>query len=167
VHRLFRREIGADEEWRFRTRLIERLRFLLPVKDDRLQIPGAAAVLESLRREGFHLAFATGAYRCSALHKLAHANINSFGIPLSSCDKEPDRRRILTDAIRRSGGRQRHTQVVYVGDGPWDRLAARDLGIPFVAVGPGGKADIADYSDLRLATSCIIDAALRGSVGAT
>ena len=101
-----------------------------------LPIPGAPDVFGHLRARGWRLAMATGAWSSSARLKLRAAKIPIDGIPLITSDDAPVRtellRRAMTDGLDR---------VVSVGDGLWDVRAAREVGIPFVGVGTGDRAD--------------------------
>lgn len=99
-------------------------------------IPGAASVLDDLAAAGHVAALATGALERSARAKLAAAEIAVGDRVLVGSDFHPDRARILQEAIRRVGWAGR---AVYVGDATWDVRAARELGLPFLGVDPGGN----------------------------
>jgi phosphoglycolate phosphatase-like HAD superfamily hydrolase len=96
--------------------------------------PGAAPLLAALRAlPGVDVAIATGDWSDTIRFKLSCAGIDVEGLPLVSSSDRFARSEIIAEAVRRSG---RHLgEALYVGDGPWDLKAARQLGIPFVGVG--------------------------------
>jgi phosphoglycolate phosphatase-like HAD superfamily hydrolase len=133
------RTVHPDELAPMRTRFVELLAAALPDDPATLAIPGAAAILRHLRADGHGVAIATGGWEASARLKLARAAIPTDGIPLVACDVHSAREAIMTEAIARAGGRERHARVVYVGDAPWDVRATRGLGLPLVGVDHAGS----------------------------
>jgi beta-phosphoglucomutase-like phosphatase (HAD superfamily) len=98
-----------------------------------LEIPGALRYLRSLQhREEACVAYATGAWRASALLKLTSAGFPTQGIPLASSDDFSKRKRIMLHALAQLGNVD---TVTYYGDGIWDQRAAAELGWGFVPVG--------------------------------
>ncbi len=101
--------------------------------------PGARALLERMRDEGLTLVIATSASSTSAdaiLHQaeldgLVHAATSSSDANRSKPD--PD---IIRAALRRSG--LRPTQVIMIGDTPYDIESAARAGVPAVALRCGG-----------------------------
>ncbi len=133
-------------------------------------IPGALALLEHLaRRPGWIVAVATGGWMATARAKLEAAGVDPAWISGSAfADDSPSRPRIIETAIGRSD--RRPERAVYVGDAVWDVRAAARLGIGFVGVGSGTRAQrlrdagadpvLADFSALDAAVAALA-AALR------
>src|SRR5512142_1642103 len=123
-----------------RTRYLDLLGFELAYDPPRHQVPGAAAAIDELIRGGYGIAFATGCWKSAAAIKLARAGIDIAGLPLATCDDNIDRLEILRLARERVRATRPFEPAVYVGDGPWDLAAARELGISFVGVVCDGSA---------------------------
>jgi len=111
-----------------------RARFLaLLAEESYAEVPGAAALLRALRgRRDIALAIATGAWRQSALLKLARARVPVDGLPMATADDAVSREEILRIAARRAGGP--FDRTTSVGDAVWDVAAARVLGARFVGI---------------------------------
>jgi beta-phosphoglucomutase-like phosphatase (HAD superfamily) len=146
THEFLRRKWSRDpvesEISRHRTEFIEALRARITALDE---IRGAKAFIEFLRKRGWEIALATGAWSESALLKLNAAGFPPT-LPLSCCDEWPSREEIVLGAI---AGRQ-YDRIVVFGDGWWDVRAARNLKLPFIGVGgsaQGAAESIADFSD--------------------
>lgn len=104
------------------------------------EIAGARAMLERLGRcGGVRVAIATGGWADSARLKLRLAGIESRNFPFASADDAPERESILALAIDRAAkaldGAPR--LVTYVGDAPWDVVAARRARVSFLGVARG------------------------------
>lgn len=99
-------------------------------------IPGARHVFASLRRAGWRVAMATGAWRPSAIVKLTGAEIPHEGIPLATSSEHRARTDIITRAVAEVDG-EGSSEVVYIGDGVWDGRAASALGYGFIGIGTG------------------------------
>ena len=108
-------------------------------------MPGAATLLSELRAGGeWDVAIATGAWRASALFKLAHGGIDIAGVPAAFAEDGEGREEIVRAAWRRAqsaAGGQPYGRVVSVGDAIWDVRTARALGLPFVGVAVNGPAE--------------------------
>lgn len=97
-------------------------------------IAGAPEMLRELQAQASHqLAIATGCWTPSARFKLQQAGFDTAGIPFASCSDAPRRTDIIRLAANRAGRDVK--EAVYVGDGPWDFKATRELGIPFIGIG--------------------------------
>jgi len=100
-------------------------------------IAGARALLEVLRRHAA-VALATGCVEASARAKLAAAGLDG----LFPCGGFSQREQARSDILRRAiasaeahyGTRFAPTDVVYIGDGVWDVVAAREIGVGFVGI---------------------------------
>ena len=106
-------------------------------------IAGAGALFPHLRRAGWHVALATGAWRASAAMKLRAAGVNVTDCPMACADDANSREEIVRRArhlAETQAGIAFH-RVVSVGDAPWDVRTARSLGLPFVGIATGVRAD--------------------------
>jgi phosphoglycolate phosphatase-like HAD superfamily hydrolase len=103
-----------------------------------LEVPGAGGLLSMLRcHPTWCAAIATGGWAQPAKLKLRLAGVDVDHIPFASSDDTMAREDIIKCAIQRAEqhyGRNDFTNIVYVGDGSWDVVAARKLRIRFVGV---------------------------------
>jgi phosphoglycolate phosphatase-like HAD superfamily hydrolase len=91
---------------------------------------------------GFRVALATGAWEASARLKLRTAGLEIDGLPLATSNDHPSREEIVRRAIARAeAGNGPFESIVSVGDGIWDLRTARALGIGFVGIGSGERAE--------------------------
>jgi len=130
-------------------------------------VTGASLLLSRLARSAKHcVALATGAWSDSARLKMASADLCYDDYPASSSDDALDRESIIRLSMQRAAERYgRSDSTVYVGDGIWDALACRRLGIPFIGVATDGWAArlaaeaavrvFADFSDTDLFLSTL------------
>jgi len=105
-------------------------------------MPGAAPLLDRLRREGWHVAIATGGWGRIARLKLRAADL-PVDLLLASSDDSQDRVAVFELAKRRADVTYRgvHQRVVIIGDGIWDVYVAAHLGWAFLGVGCGERGD--------------------------
>ena len=102
------------------------------------EIPGAKEFVTRLVASDQHyVAYATGAWRTSAVLKLESAGFPVEGIRLSTSSEHEDRVSIMRSAM--TGFLQDAESITYYGDGIWDQTAARELGWNFVPVGAALK----------------------------
>jgi beta-phosphoglucomutase-like phosphatase (HAD superfamily) len=98
------------------------------------EIPGARNYVSGLmQRSDVCIAYATGAWRTSALLKLTSAGFPLQGIPLATSDDHHERAYIMRHALSQLP--QPVKSITYYGDGEWDRTATSHLGWNFVPVG--------------------------------
>ena len=98
------------------------------------EVPGARDfVSSSLENDRYFVAYATGAWKESALVKLKSAGFPIEGIRLSTSSEFEDRVSIMRAAI--AGMSTEPATITYYGDGIWDRAASSELGWQFVPVG--------------------------------
>lgn len=129
----------SDVQRRTALRLAEMLEEALHSTPHRFRpIPGARDVFESLKRAGWRVAMATGAWRPSAMVKLTGAEIPYEGVPLATSSEHRARTDIISRAVTEVGG-DGSGQVVYIGDGVWDGRAAAALGYGFIGIGAGDR----------------------------
>lgn len=127
---------------RVRRRFLSLLEAAL-AEDTFTEIPGAGEALRRLQSDPcFRVALATGAWESSARLKLRTAGLEVDGIPFASSDDHPHREEIVRRAIARAeAGNGPFESIVSVGDGVWDVRTARALGIGFVGIGSGERAE--------------------------
>lgn len=97
-----------------------------------IEVPGARALLDTLRERGVPAALATGGMRRTALFKLRQIGVDGAAMPGAFANDAISRADIALTAIRRSGVTP--SDVVYFGDGSWDATTAAELGMRFVGV---------------------------------
>ncbi len=131
------------------------------------------AALDGARDWDF--AVATGCWEESARLKLDLAGLATAGGPLASASEAVSREEIFGLALARASSRADRPAngpaAVLVGDGTWDALTARRLGLPFVGVARGdreaalrrlGAAQVLpDFRDLDAALAALGAAARR------
>jgi len=104
---------------------------------------GVEKALAALSERGWSAARATGGWRAWALLKLERSRLPVMSLPGAFADDHLTREGIATIARERAeaaAGRAA-TRVVYVGDATWDVKACAALGLPFVGIATGGRAD--------------------------
>jgi len=104
---------------------------------------GAAAALETIVAAGWRMGLATGGWRASALFKLSHSGLPVTHLPGGFADDHHSREGITSIALGRAesvAGRAAE-RVVYVGDAVWDVKSSASLGLPFVGIAKGWRAD--------------------------
>ncbi len=110
------------------------------------EIPRAAETFNRhVESRGWVKAIATGCWRLSAEMKLRAASINYEGVPGGFAEDGVARESIVGAAISRSQshyGREKFDRIVSVGDGVWDVNTAARLGLSFVGVGGGARAEM-------------------------
>ena len=109
------------------------------------EIPNAALMLEDLKAEkNWAVALATGCYYDSAKLKLKQANIVIEDYPHATADDAVSREEILRIAIEKSLKHYRQSEfekIVSIGDGIWDVRTARNLGLDFIGIAGGERAE--------------------------
>jgi phosphoglycolate phosphatase-like HAD superfamily hydrolase len=140
-------------------------------------VAGAAELFEALRERGWAVAIATGAWRLASELKLSAGGVSFAGVPMATSEDGPARSSIVSAArvrAERLHGVERFDRVVSIGDGLWDVLAAHDLGLPFVGVGPRGRAErlraagarviLDDYRDIEATVAALETATVLAKV---
>jgi phosphoglycolate phosphatase-like HAD superfamily hydrolase len=100
-----------------------------------------------------NVAIATGDWHSTITFKLSAAGLDVTRFPMATSSEARERSEIIKLAAQRSG--RSLADVVYVGDGVWDLLACRKLGVRFVGTGTrtqqlkevGAKHIIEDFTD--------------------
>ena len=118
------------------------------------EVAGASNLLLALPSLDWSVAIATGAWQRAASFKLTAGALPSEQLPIATAEDGPAR----TDIVQRARARAEtlhfvssFEKVVSIGDGVWDVTAARALGLPFIGVGHGVRAN-----GLRLAGASIV-----------
>ena len=111
--------------------------------------PGAIeCVANALEEPNYTCGIATGGWGVTAKMKLESAGIDISGMPLFSCDQHLTRIGIMQRCNNHLNG---GSDVVYIGDGEWDRVASDKLNWGFVGIGErlSGVAEvwISDFND--------------------
>lgn len=130
-------------------------------------VRGARRIFEAVRREGWIPAIATGGWRPSAILKLSAAEVSFDGIPMATASDEIRRVDIIRKARSLATAGAVPSQVVYVGDGPWDVRACAELQIGFIGVLAegedrglrqlGAQAVLTDYGDPDSLLQLLVD----------
>jgi len=127
-------------------------RFELQGAESTAALPGAAETLRYLQSKGVRMAILTNSGRRAASESLRRAGLEGFfEFVLTRDDTEtmkprPEGLVQASSALGASGG-----SACYVGDSPYDIIAARQAGLRIIAVATGNysverlKADGADY----------------------
>ncbi|MBL9120013.1 MAG: HAD family hydrolase [Phycisphaerae bacterium] len=146
---LFRRHRGRDATSEELGALRERFASYVREEAEReptlfRQVPGAADALQELPLSGWHAAIATGGWTPSARCKLERAGVPYHDVPAAfACDARPREAiiRIASHRAAEKAGVADFERLVYVGDGVWDARACRRMGIPFVGIASGERAE--------------------------
>ncbi|MBX7257391.1 MAG: HAD family hydrolase [Candidatus Hydrogenedentes bacterium] len=120
------------------------------------EVPGACALLSALQKmENVAIALATGGMRKTALFKLSKIGIDGEQLAGGFANDAISRADIARIAAQRTGVQA--SDIVYVGDGMWDLLTSRELGMRYVGITRESNADrlreagatalLEDYSD--------------------
>lgn len=107
-------------------------------------VPGAPTIFEAMRSSGWTVAIATGGWRRTARMKLEAAGVPHDDVPAAHADDAHPREKIIETAIARaqaSTGRI-FDRGAYVGDGRWDVIATDRMGLGFVGIAEGDRADL-------------------------
>lgn len=109
------------------------------------EVSGAVAMLEQLaEKRDWVVAVATGCWRASAEMKLRAAQILLLQKPAGFAEDGPARETIVSAAIERATQHYNRTsfdKIVSVGDGVWDVKTAANLGLSFVGIAEGARAE--------------------------
>ena len=145
-HDVFTSRIGrspaAEEVSRFRQHFI-RLLAAASLQSPFAPVAGADRLFSRLAQGGSHrVSLATGGWRDSARLKMASAGMCFDDHPAASADDALDRESIMRLSKQRAAERygESFIRTVYVGDGVWDALTCRSVGIPFIGIGTGSRA---------------------------
>lgn len=130
------------------------------------EIAGAVRFIETARRAGWALAFATGGLRKLTLKKLAAIGLEFPEDVVVTSSEHPARNALVAGAVAAARAHYRTfpKKIVSFGDGRWDFETAQALGLAFVGVGAGPKADelrkrgavvLQDFQDLPTAFAAL------------
>ncbi len=100
------------------------------------EVIGAVHFFNELQEKDYPLAIATGGWGETALFKLEKAGFEINGIPFANSNHHYSRYNITELAIEKS--KEKHStdfeRVIYFGDGKWDLINCREMGIEFIGV---------------------------------
>lgn len=127
------------------------------------EVPGAGEMVSHLsRKDDWVITIATGCWRGSAKVKLDAAGIELDRFPGGFAEDAQAREGIVQTAIDRARqhyGHEGFAKIVSVGDGLWDVKTAINLGLDFVGIASGERAQtlsqagakhiVGDYRDLN------------------
>ncbi len=107
------------------------------------EITGAKQLIGVLENEtDFGVCYATGSLRRPALHKLRSIEVEFNKKQLVASDLIFERENIVENAIRNAMEYytvENFDRIIAVGDGLWDLLTARNLGLEFIGIGVANK----------------------------
>jgi phosphoglycolate phosphatase-like HAD superfamily hydrolase len=148
------RSLRDGELDRARRVFVEILRAELAAVPQRFRaIPGAEDVFARLGSAGWQIAVATGGWEVSARLKLHAIGISHEGLAFASASDAHTRTEIVELAVARLGNghavdaprvgssRNDGDRVVSIGDGVWDVRTAAALGMPFIGIASGERAE--------------------------
>jgi len=102
------------------------------------EISGAVSAFNQLKNvKNYALSFATGCWLESAELKLKCAGFDFFGIPFASAADSMEREKIMLISLNRAKRKynvQNFDSITYVGDGVWDVVASKNLGLNFIGI---------------------------------
>ncbi|MGH1334550.1 MAG: HAD family hydrolase [Aureispira sp.] len=135
--RYLNRPPTVEEERHFRAFYIEELQAALDHQPSYFKpLQGAQEIFEVFPEE-WGIAFATGCWEEPAHIKLKGGGIPIGDRPLATASDAITRQDVMQTAIDRSKLYYQvaaFEQVVYIGDGLWDRHSCADMGLPFVGI---------------------------------
>lgn len=98
-----------------------------------IPIDGAITFFDELKnRKDFSVSIATGGWKESAILKLKSAGFELNDVVIASADDHHSRVEIMKQAL---GNLIEPEDVIYFGDGEWDKKACENLNFKFVLVG--------------------------------
>lgn len=117
------------------------------------EIPGAQQMVAQLaQKDDWVITIATGCWHGSAKMKLAAAGIELERFPGGFAEDARPREGIVQAAIDRARqhyGIGNFTRIVSVGDGLWDVRTAANLGLNFVGIASGDRAQTLNHAGAR------------------
>jgi len=137
-------------EARFRAALDDAIR-TNPIQE----LPGSSAFLSAVEQTRWVACFATGSFRYGALRKLEALSGPIDLDLLVTASEHQTREEIVSTSIECARSKYSISEpdrVLSVGDGLWDLLTAKNLGLEFLGVGSGRKADMLRAQNARVAT---------------
>ncbi len=150
MRRIHGRAPTAPETARIRARFLEILSATSPKFHHAFRpTPGLERWLDRVRADATAcVGLATGGWGHSARFKLEAAGLDRYDLAMASSDDSHRRIEIMSIARRRALA-ERGTgpaeaasmTTIYIGDGPWDFAAARELGWEFIGIAHGPRAE--------------------------
>lgn len=128
------------------------------IMNDPIQpIAGVHSFIETLQSmPDVALAVATGSHHRSALLKLSHINEHLCKVPMGTSTDSYIRTMIMEAALDKAKltyERSDFNQIIYIGDGPWDVKAVKDLEWGFIGIASNyPKSQLQEWG-----AKCVID----------
>jgi phosphoglycolate phosphatase-like HAD superfamily hydrolase len=116
------------------------------------EVPGAIRFIKRLESSpDYAVAFATGAHRDSARHKLKTAGFDLGELPLASSSDAVVREHIMLKALDLAAQQNNAVfeEIIYFGDAAWDVEATANLAWKLIGIGPNIVTGLVfpDYTD--------------------
>lgn len=123
------------------------------------EIPGAKEIIDFIIDNDELLpAIATGSWEESGKIKLKAIKIDYKTIPYANSENNVWRKDILEEAIKKSKEYYKNdfSKIIYIGDGYWDFLASKQLGLGFIGV-DHHKTEILSQSGANFVINDFVD----------
>jgi phosphoglycolate phosphatase-like HAD superfamily hydrolase len=107
-------------------------------------VPAAAEAVAALEQAGIAVGLASGGWKVTAEAKLAAAGLSLDHLPRAFADDHEERHGIIACAAARAAearGVAGFARTIYVGDAIWDLVTTRAIGMPFVGIARGARAE--------------------------
>jgi len=100
------------------------------------EIPGAANFLKELKAKSYPIAIATGGWKETAIFKLEKVGVRIENIPFANSNHHYSRAAITKLSIESAKETYQidFKRTVYFGDGEWDLVTCREIGVDFIGV---------------------------------
>lgn len=112
------------------------------------EIKGASSFFNQLKkRNDIALGIATGGWEETALIKLNAIGISINDYPFSNSNYFKTREEITLNCIRQAEKKYQHRfeDIIYFGDGKWDYLTCKKLGIQFIGIDNVGNGKLKSW----------------------
>lgn len=148
---IFNNDISVNELRKTKIHFLKMLdNYLKKMEESKIEIPGATHLLNELLERKYAVSIATGCWYESAIFKLQLIDFDMNKVPLSHSDISNERSEILLNAIEKSKVLYKKTsfnQITYIGDGFWDYLSCKKIGIDFIGLDYNNKKNLIDVND--------------------
>jgi phosphoglycolate phosphatase-like HAD superfamily hydrolase len=138
------REATFEDKSHFQSRFVSFLKGAFEENPaDFAPTQGASFIWSELLQLDWNIAIASGGWKESAKFKLKTMGIHSDAIPHAFANDGISREEIVLTAIERARAfynTQVFEKMVYVGDGLWDARTCKNLGISFIGIATGLRA---------------------------
>ncbi|HPI20621.1 MAG TPA: HAD hydrolase-like protein [Candidatus Kapabacteria bacterium] len=154
---LFNKEISESELRKTKIYFLKLLdNNLKKIDENKIEIPGATNLINKLLENNFAVSIATGCWYESAIFKLQLIDFDTNKVPLSHSDISNERPEILLNAIEKSKILYKKTnfdKITYIGDGFWDYLSCKKIGINFIGLDYNNKRNLENVNGYKVFNS--------------